>query len=316
LRRGETSTKPYMRPIFTLVFAAACGVSSLSAQVSKIEQKSRENNSPSSNSGSNNSSGSRSSSGGSSGSSPKYNYDSDERADSYYYYDNSPSYNSGGNCSSGSSSNAPYNSSGGDACVDGCSGCFSFVSDIFETQKKLVRDKENPMATSVELMPHVAYGSMQILSYIPRIRASFGIISSDFRVTSLNDVSTTEGGTYYTYDWQILQLNLINNRNFGFYFGGGLMSEHTSATVNDFFEVSAGFLVREFGKWSGALEWRSTDAAPTGVMVRSELGARVSYTFLEKKPVYVNLTAGTIYQNYYESISVWSGVGGFSLVLK
>jgi hypothetical protein len=205
---------------------------------------------------------------------------------------------------------------GSEGCTDFFSGCLGPIDDLIKYQTRLVENKDNPMATSIELMPHVAYGSMQILSYIPRIRVNYGLLSSDFRITSLNDMSPAEGGTYNTFDWQIVQINLLNYKHFGFYFGGGLMSEHTSNTVHDFVEVSAGFLLREFGNWSGALEWRSAEGEPSPVIVRTEWGARVNYTFLNKKPLFVNLTAGTIYQRYYESIPVWSGVGGFSLVLK
>jgi hypothetical protein len=172
------------------------------------------------------------------------------------------------------------------------------------------------MATSIELMPHVAYGSMQILSYVPRIRANFGLFSTDFRITSLNDMSDAEQGTYYTYDWQILQVNFVHTKHIGVYAGGGYLAEHTSTSVNKFFEFSLGVLLREYGPWSGAVEYRNSDYSDTGIKVRQEGSARVSYTFLEKKPFYVNVTAGALLQNYYQSIPVWSGVGGFSLVLK
>jgi hypothetical protein len=193
------------------------------------------------------------------------------------------------------------------------SGTGNFVIDIFVQlmlgevinvqQQRLQRRHEIPSTVSVELL---LQGAAQPSSYYvlnPRLRANWGLFSTDFRFNYLLE-EDIDGIKYLrSNEWQILQINLITTKDVNFRVGGGVIQEAYGAR-NNFEEFTMALHLRPAtGKFGGLAEYRHAS-------MRREANAHVRYTFIEKQHVQACLTAGVVYQRYYSSISVWGFQGG------
>ncbi|MBT1703654.1 hypothetical protein [Chryseosolibacter indicus] len=182
---------------------------------------------------------------------------------------------------------------------------FNFMlSGMIETQQqKLAQKEDNPSIVSLDVILQTAVHPTDYYIVNPRVRANWGLFSTDFRLNYL--IRDDIDGVQYlrTNDWQILQLNLITKKDVTLRVGGGFMQE----AFNDhsaFTEWTVG--VQAFpvnSKMGGAFEYR--DAEP-----RKEVSAQALFKLFDFRALHGYFSAGAVYQRYYRSISTWGLQGG------
>jgi hypothetical protein len=196
-------------------------------------------------------------------------------------------------------------------------GNVRFFFDFFRVmagwqQMKLNRAVENRRLISLETYLH---GAVQPSSYYlvnPRIRGNWGLFSTDFRFNYLIEESPGNGAhDLSSFDWQIIQLNLITTKNVIGRIGGGSMQENFGGH-NTFFEWTAGLTIipndRSIG---GSIEYRIAKDYSTNAVPRREVNFYLEKQIFEKRALHGYVTLGGVYQRYYESISVWGMQAGF-----
>ena len=169
---------------------------------------------------------------------------------------------------------------------------------------KLEKREDVPNMVSLELMLQAAIQPSNYYIVNPRIRANWGLISTDFRFNYLLE-EDIDGIKYLrTNDWQILQMNLVTTRNVGFRIGGGVMQEAFSGD-------------KGFGEWTAALTLQDSDLRFGGMVeyrgaeVRKEWNAHFQYRIIEHRHLHGFVTLGVVYQRYYDVINVWGMQSGF-----
>lgn len=184
---------------------------------------------------------------------------------------------------------------------------FFFLFDglgSFHTSKLQNRDNY-PSAVSLD----VAFqGAIKPSSYYvlqPRIRGTWGLFSTDFRMNYLIEDDVEGFKHIRTNDWQILQLNLITNRFFTFRVGTGFMQEAFESYR--YFSESAMMLNIHAPDQSKTLgfEFRFAKDWDTGVNPRRELSVQYQHQIFHASALHGYVTIGGLYQRYYNSITVW-----------
>jgi hypothetical protein len=140
----------------------------------------------------------------------------------------------------------------------------------------------------------------------PRARLRVGMLSTDFRVNYLVEQDVDGVKSLHTYDWQVLQLNLINLPTAKFWIGGGVIKE-TFSGDKDYFEFTTGLqIVPDKKKIGGMFEYRWAEP-------RQEVNGHVSIRLVRQGAFSLHATAGFMYQRYYETIKVWGFQGGLAI---
>jgi len=169
-----------------------------------------------------------------------------------------------------------------------------------------------PRVTSLEFMPQFAFHAPSTYQVLPRIRGNYGLFSTDFRYNFMLETSSLNSADFYkTFDWQIIELNLILTESFNFRIGSGFMfedysekfyNENTAALdyyfKNDVFKIGSEFRY--------AVDY-DTDAVP-----RTEGSIGLDFRFFEMNTVSGYFNLGGMYQNYYHKVDVWSLMGGLN----
>jgi hypothetical protein len=211
-----------------------------------------------------------------------------------------------------SSESSSGSSGGSESSSNGGSGIYFDVAIqslefFFVWQKETLLKKEsNPNITSLDVLLQAAVQPSTYYIVTPRIRANWGIFSTDFRMNYL--IEQDVDGTKYirTDDWQILQLNLITARNATFRIGGGTLHE----------DYSGG---KTFGEWTLGLQLLSDNQNLGGMTEyrwsepRKEWNGHVHYRIMESRHFHIYVTGGGMFQRYYKSINVWGLQGGLML---
>jgi hypothetical protein len=219
------------------------------------------------------------------------------------------------NASSGNSSS----SSGGDK-GGGSGNTASFIYLFFDffnvlgdwQQYKLQRKNINPYIVSIDVISQVAIQPSRYYLYNPRIRGNWGLFSSDFRVNYLLQETGNGADDLSSIDWQILQLNIVTTRHVIGRIGGGFMKENFGGRES-FFESTYGIFVQSNSKKiGGSIEYRLAQDFATGLVPRRELNAQFEKRLFSSGYWNAYLTLGGVYQNYYESISVWGVQAGLA----
>ncbi|NOS92659.1 MAG: hypothetical protein HOP30_12100 [Cyclobacteriaceae bacterium] len=225
-----------------------------------------------------------------------------------------------GDIKNSSSSNSKSGGGGGDS-KGGSSGGGFFVdifinslSEIGVWQKyKLDKRSENEYIVSLDVIAQAAVQPSRYYLMNPRIRGNWGLFSTDFRINYLLEEKITGNEDLTTIDWQILQLNLVTTRHVIGRIGGGFMKENFGGQES-FFESTYGVFFQSGQKHLGAnLEYRLAQDFTTGAIPRRELGAHFEYRLASKGYWNTYLTMGGVYQQYYESVSVWGIQAGLAL---
>ena len=176
---------------------------------------------------------------------------------------------------------------------------------------KLQRAEENKRLISLETY---LQGAVQPSSYYlatPRIRGNWGLFSTDFRFNYLVEESKGKGSAdLSTFDWQIIQLNVVTTKSVTGRIGFGSMIENYGARQS-FFEWTAGVGIlpgnQNFG---GTVEYRVAKDYNTNAIPRREVNFFLEKQIFATGALHGSLTLGGVYQRYYESVSVWGMQAG------
>lgn len=226
-----------------------------------------------------------------------------------------------GDIKNASSSNSKSGGGGGDRRSGGSGGGGFFVDIFINTlseigvwqQYKLDKRSQNEYIVSLDVIAQAAIQPSRYYLMNPRIRGNWGLFSTDFRINYLLEEKITGNEDLSSIDWQILQLNLVTTRHVIGRIGGGFMKE-TFGGRESFFESTYGVFFQSGQKHLGAnLEYRLAQDFTTGIIPRRELGAHFEYRLASRGYWNTYLTIGGVYQQYYESISVWGIQAGLAL---
>lgn len=164
--------------------------------------------------------------------------------------------------------------------------------------QKLQNREQVPTMVSLELM---LQGAVQPSSYYiihPRLRANWGLLSTDFRFNYLVEEDIEGTKVLRTDDWQVLQFNIVTARNVGFRIGGGLLHEAYSGN-------------KTFSEWTMGLTLQSNDLRLGGMTeyrwaeVRKEWNAQFQFRIIDTGSLHGFASIGVVYQRYYDVINVW-----------
>jgi hypothetical protein len=222
---------------------------------------------------------------------------------------NSSSSNSKG---SGSSRSGEGGSSSGSS-----SGFFVYLfvdligRGVGEWQRsKLLKKEINPRIVSLELPMQVAVQPSNYYLFNPRVRGNWGLFSTDFRVNYLLEQDMDGYKDLTTFDWQIIQLNLITAKNVIGRVGFGMMNENFG-DKQSFFESTYGLsILSSDHQLGGSLEYRVAKDYETDVTPRREISATFEKQLFTTGAFHGFVTLGGVYQRYYNSVSVWGIQGG------
>lgn len=169
-----------------------------------------------------------------------------------------------------------------------------------------IRERDNypsMMSVDVSFQGAIKPSSYYILQ--PRIRANWGLFSTDFRMNYLIEDDADEVKHIRTNDWQIIQLNLITNRFFTFRIGTGFMRE-AFGDKRYFNESSIMFNIHapDQSKVVG-FEFRFAKDWDTGLNPRREFNIQYQQQIFQASALHGYITLGGLYQRYYNSIDVW-----------
>jgi hypothetical protein len=207
-------------------------------------------------------------------------------------------------------------SSGGSSGSGGGGGSFFLVDLMFggigEWQgAKLRQDRfRYPSMVSLDMM---FQGGVKPSSYYllwPRIRGNWGLFSTDFRMNYLIEDDFEGYKHIRTNDWQIIQINLITSRFLTFRVGTGIMTEAfgSKRTFNEsafLFGVHAPDQTKMI-----QLEYRFSKDWDTGANPRREFGVQYMHQVFSAGSLHGNISAGVVYQKYYNSIEIWGVQAG------
>ena len=272
------------------------------AQVNKIKQKSSNN------------SGDRNVNKRNSTPSHQNNSPSPSRNNSRNSSSPAPSYNSS-HSNNSQNNNHEYNGiSGynGSGCDQGVDCCLSIEESFSKSQKSLLKSKPvNPHISAFEAFllfsQNMNYFSQLIQ---PKFRATYGLIGSEYRYSSLIEPGF---GEYNTHDWQVLQLNLVSRREFWMRLGGGFMYEEFSSIF--FQEYSLQNEVKFERKLSGVFDFRFAYDAITKTYPRLEAATRFNYLLFQSENTMLKFTFGLQYQSYYQTVNLYQLQSGIILIL-
>lgn len=213
------------------------------------------------------------------------------------------------NNSSSSDSKSGGSSGGESDSGNGVGGAvFNFLfSGIGEVQSfKLHKDKQlYPSMVSLDVMFQGGVKPSSYYLFWPRIRGSWGLFGSDFRMNYLIEEDAEGWKHIRTNDWQILQLNLVTSRFFTFRLGTGFMQEAFN-TKESFSETAFMFLIHapDQTKVLG-FEYRFAKDWDTGVNPRREFSIQYQQQLFSTGALHGYITVGGVYQKYYDEIEIW-----------
>jgi hypothetical protein len=170
---------------------------------------------------------------------------------------------------------------------------------------KLEKHETNPRIISFEAFAQAAIQPSNYYLTQPRVRGNWGLFSTDFRFNWLVEQNIGGAKELSTFDWQILQLNLITTKSVTGRVGAGNYYENFGSH-NSFFESS--FALSAYPEpWPIAfnLEYRVANDFSTGAVPRREFNFSLEREVFAFGKWHGNATLGGVYQRYYESISVW-----------
>jgi hypothetical protein len=200
-------------------------------------------------------------------------------------------------------------SSGSESSGSGTSGFYADLClqsiDMFVMWQKITLEKKevNPTITSFDVMLQAAIQPSSYYIVNPRIRANWGLFSTDFRLNYLIEEDYDGAKFIRTDDWQIIQLNLVTVRNVTFRVGGGTLHEDFSGGKTFPEWTTALHLFPNHDKFGGVTEYRWSEP-------RLEWSGFMHYQVFKTGHMHTYLTGGVAFQRYYRSINVWGMQGG------
>lgn len=199
----------------------------------------------------------------------------------------------------------------------GALGYFFFdflVNNIGILQQQVLQKREiNPYIVSLDVIGQAAVQPSRYYLINPRIRGNWGLFSTDFRYNYLLEESITGNQDLGTFDWQVLQLNLLNTRHAIARIGGGIMQENFGGR-GTFFESSyAVFAQSTDKKMGGTLEYRVAQDFATDAVPRRELNLSFERRIFSRGYWNGYLMVGGVWQRYYQRTDVWGIQAGIAI---
>lgn len=196
----------------------------------------------------------------------------------------------------------------------GGNGFFIFdMFRVFGLWQGHVLDKRSdvPQIVSLDVMLHGAVQPSSYYIFNPRVRGTWGILSSDFRTNYMVEQTVDGPSDLTTIDWQIAQLNFVNTRNVIVRAGAGYMKENFGDRISFFESTFSSNLMFDDNEWGGFVEWRSAKDFETQAVPRRELNLQVQRQIFHTGALHGMVTAGLQFQRYYSQINVWGMQVGF-----
>ena len=196
----------------------------------------------------------------------------------------------------------------------GSSSGFNFFFDLMFSgivqaqQYKLERKADVPYMVSMDVMFQSAVQPSSYYIFNPRIRGNWGLFSTDFRLNYLVEEDIEGYKHIRTNEWQILQFNIVTTKDVLFRVGGGFLQESFGGE-------------HYFSEWTTALQVHPRDKKLGGIVEyrdadeRKEVSGFLRYHAFDRGALHGFITAGAVYQKYYNTISVWGMQGGIVLSL-
>ncbi len=169
-----------------------------------------------------------------------------------------------------------------------------------------IRDRYNyPATISVDVSFQAAIKPSSYYVLQPRIRANWGLFSTDFRMNYLIEDDIDGVKHIRTNDWQVLQLNLVTQPFFTFRVGTGFMQE--AFEDHQYFSESTLMLNIHAADQSKVLgfEYRFSKDWYTGANPRQEFSIQYQEQIFQASLLHGYVSLGGLYQRYYSSIDVW-----------
>jgi len=210
--------------------------------------------------------------------------------------------------------NSPCMASCGDACFNSIAqACFDFaIIGMLELNKTYVDNKDDiPIVTSIDFMPQGAYHPSNSIIILPRIRGNWGLFSTDIRFNSLIEITSKGSDFYNTFDWQVLQLNLLITKPVILRLGTGFMYENYSKSIFNEHSLGLDFFMDDY-KYRIDNEFRIVKDYNTSNIPRLEGSTIFNYAILQTSKLDGYISLGVMYENFYLDVPIWSVVGGMA----
>ena len=172
------------------------------------------------------------------------------------------------------------------------------------------RQRYQPMV-SLDVMLQGNYKPADTYIFWPRIRANWGLFSTDFRMNYMLEKNDAGGfKSLRTNDWQILQFNLITSRFISARIGGGTMTEMFGGNQT-YTELTVGFGIHAPDHSNAFfLEYRDAYKSGADYNARIEFSGQYYHEIFRTGVIHGYLTVGAMYQKYYGTIDFWGLSGG------
>jgi hypothetical protein len=172
------------------------------------------------------------------------------------------------------------------------------------------RQRYQPMI-SLDVMLQGNYKPADTYIFWPRIRANWGLFSTDFRMNYMLEKNDAGGfNSLRTNDWQVLQFNLITSRFITARVGAGTMVEMFGGK-QAYTELTVGFGIHAPDHSNAFfLEYRDAYKSGADYNARIEFSGQYYHEIFRTGILHGYLTVGAMYQKYYGTIDFWGVSGG------
>lgn len=199
-------------------------------------------------------------------------------------------------------------------CFDmGVSMFFALIVENHQSMMELL--EKDPTVLSFEARTNFAVGlhyskdmNYTYVNYLPGVRGNLGAFSTDFRFNILTEYTDDLPNSFTSWEWLFL-FNIEPVETFKLTFGTGVQSETYSGSY--FNEHYIGF---KFGLADNKdyldIDTRFSMDYESGAFPFFEAGVHYKKQIAEFGNVFMHITLGGIYQNYYQSNDIWALQGG------
>jgi len=173
----------------------------------------------------------------------------------------------------------------------------------------------DPTFESFEIRPQFDVGyhyssqkGYTYIDFLPGLRANIGMVMLDFRYNILTEYTDDFPDSFKSWEF-LFMLNLLPRKDIKLALGTGLHSEEfTNSTYHEIY-LGSKFGLNDNKDFIDADTRFSVDYE-TKAFPFFEIGVRYNKRIMNFNKIYVHLTLGAIYQNYYQSHDIWSFRGG------
>ena len=176
----------------------------------------------------------------------------------------------------------------------------------------LSRKAEEPWLVSLATdLPFGYYFKEETFLFLPSIRGNWGLFSTQLRYNLIQDKT----GFFRTLDWQIIQLNIVARPKVNFWIGTGISYEFDSEST--FHDNLAGLALHLKDRTiHPAVEFRFSRDYETAVTPRLEVHPRVDFLVSRTRLFDFNISAGMVFQRYYEEVNFFFLQTGLHIILR